>query len=62
MTLYKRTDGRFVLLKVIGVVLGLLVAVAAAEWFVTFCAFSNRCPAVETIGDWPLGQFAQFGA
>jgi hypothetical protein len=42
--------------KAIVIALALLTSLAAAEWFVTYCAFSNRCPAVEWIAVLPLAK------
>ena len=56
MTLYERAYGRSRAWKGIGVALGILTATAATEWFVTYCVFSNKCPAAEKIGDWPLSR------
>jgi hypothetical protein len=33
-------------LKVIGIASGLAAAIFAAEWFATYCVFSNDCPAI----------------
>jgi hypothetical protein len=35
------------------IALGLLMSLAAAEWFVTYCAFSNRCPDVLAVATLP---------
>jgi len=43
-------------LKALVIALGLLTSLAAAEWFVTYCAFSNRCPVVEQLLVLPLAK------
>lgn len=47
--------------KTIIIALGLLTSLAGAEWFVTYCAFSNHCPAVEWVAVLPLAKL-QFTA
>jgi hypothetical protein len=56
MTGYAKTYKRSGHWRVIGIALGVLAAATAAEWFVTYCAFSSNCPAAEQIADWPLGE------
>jgi hypothetical protein len=56
MALYERAYRRSAQWKAVGVALGVLMAAAATEWFVTYCAFSSNCPTAEKIADWPLGK------
>jgi hypothetical protein len=37
--------------KAVAVMLGLLGIVGSAEWFVTYCSFSDYCPAVVAFMD-----------
>jgi hypothetical protein len=62
MTLYEATARRPGTWKVVGIALGMLMGLAATEWFVTYCAFSSACPMAETIADWPLSALmSQYG-
>ena len=56
MALYERTEKRSGLWTAGSIAFGLLIAIAAAEFFVTHCAFSSNCPATEKIADWPLSK------
>jgi hypothetical protein len=63
MTLYEVTERRSGTWKAVGVALGMLMALAATEWFVTYCAFSSACPMAEQFADWPLSALmSQYGA
>ena len=42
--------------KTIVVVLLLLTSLFAAEWFVTYCGFSNRCPIVQRVAELPASK------
>jgi hypothetical protein len=37
--------------KAIALMLGVLAVLGSAEWFVTYCVFSDFCPLVVTIAD-----------
>lgn len=56
MTLYERAYSRSENWKVIAISLGLLMTLAIAEWFVTYCAFSSSCPMADKIAVWTVGQ------
>jgi hypothetical protein len=42
--------------KTIAVVFLLFTSLFAAEWFVTYCGFSNRCPVVQQVADLPASK------
>jgi hypothetical protein len=42
--------------KAIVVVLLLFTSLFAAEWFVTYCGFSNRCPVVQQVAELPASK------
>jgi hypothetical protein len=58
MTLYGtacKPTGRW---KAVGIALAIVITAAVTEWFVTYCAFSNDCPAAEKVALWPLSKMA----
>ena len=42
--------------KTIAVALLLFTSLGAAEWFVTYCGFSNRCPVVQQLANLPASK------
>lgn len=42
--------------KTIAVVFLLFTSLFAAEWFVTYCGFSNRCPLVQQVAELPASK------
>ena len=42
--------------KTIAVALLLFTSLGAAEWFVTYCGFSNHCPVVQQLANLPASK------
>jgi capsule polysaccharide export protein KpsE/RkpR len=42
--------------KIIVIAILLFASLFAADWFVTYCGFSNRCPVVQQVAELPASK------